>query len=72
MGFHHKIPIKDTVLDATDLSKDEEAWIEETYKMGLSNGTISGLVSGYFSNYGKKKTFKVKRIKHITHKYTQN
>jgi len=33
--FHYEIPPKASVLDPTDLTKDEEAWIEEMYKMGL-------------------------------------
>ena len=69
--FHHKIPPKASVLDATDLSKDEEAWIEEMYKTGLSNGTISGVMTCYFSKHGKEGAFKVEGIKHLTQKYTQ-
>ena len=69
--YHYEIPIKDTVLRATDLSRNEEAWIEEMYKMGLSNGTISGVMTGYFNKNSKEGAFKVEGIKHLTQKYTK-
>ena len=69
--FHYEIPPKASVLDPTDLTKDEEAWIEEMYKMGLSNGTISGVMTGYFNQNGKEGAFKVEGIKHLTQKHTK-
>ena len=47
--FHHELPSKATVLAAADLSDSEEAWVEQMYDVGLSSGTIAGVMTGYFN-----------------------
>ena len=58
--FHSETPPKATVLDASDLSKDKEALIEEMYKMGLSNGTLSGVMTGCFKKNVRRGHSKVR------------
>ena len=71
-NFHYGLPHKASVLDATDLNKDGEAWIKKIYKMGLSKDTISGVMTGYLNKHDKEGAFKGEGIKHLTQTYTQN
>ena len=69
--FHYKIPTEASVLGSSDLSDSEEKWIEEMYNMGLSNGTIAGVMTGYFNKRGRQGQFQTTGIKNITYKYTK-
>ena len=69
--FHYKIPTEASVLGSSDLSDSEEKWVEEMYNMGLSNGTIAGVMTGYFKKKGRQGQFQRTGIKNITYKYTK-
>ena len=69
--FHYEIPTEASVLGSSDLSDSEEKWVEEMYNMGLSNGTIAGVMTGYFNKKGRQGQFQRTGIKNITYKYTK-
>ena len=56
--FHYEIPTEASVLGSSDLSDSEEKWVEEMYNMGLSNGTIAGVMTGYFQKKVDRVNFK--------------
>ena len=68
--FHYEIPKDAIVLGAANLTDSHEAWIEEMYKMGLSNGTIAGVMTGYFNKKGSQGLFERTGIRSITHKHS--
>ena len=41
------------------------------HDVGLSSGTIAGVMTGYFNKKGKKGQLRAARIKHITAKHTK-
>ena len=68
---HHPIIPEAKVLNQKDISKDEESWIQQMYKMGLSNGTIAAIMTGYFNQTGRDGQFSSNGIKHIINKQQQ-
>ena len=68
--FHYEIPKDANVLGTANLTDSHEVWIEEMYKMGLSNGTIAGVITGYFNKKGSQGLFESPGIKSITHKHS--
>ena len=61
--YHHPIIPAAKVLSQKDVSNDEEAWIEQMFNMGLSNGTIAAIMTGYFNKTGRSGQFSVGGIK---------
>jgi hypothetical protein len=68
---HHPMPPEANSLTASDLNEDEEAWIAQMYKMGMSNGVIAGVMSGYMQGKGVAGEFLTHTIKTITSKLTR-
>jgi hypothetical protein len=50
---HHKSPPETEKFESTDLNDDESSWMKQMYNMGLSNGTIAGVLNGFLYSNGK-------------------
>lgn len=66
--FHHQLPPEANTLTQSDLNDSEEAWVEQMYRMGLTNGTIAGVMTGYFNKKGTSGVFTTDTMKKITAK----
>jgi hypothetical protein len=68
---HHKFPPETEKFEFTDLNGDESSWMKQMYEMGLSNGTIAGVLTGFLSSKGKKGSFSQKDITNMTSQYSK-
>jgi hypothetical protein len=66
---HYELPPKADKFDSADLNDDETSWMKQMYNMGLSNGTIAGVLNGFLHDKGKKGSFSPASISNMTSKY---
>lgn len=67
--FHFEMAEEANILTADVLNDNEEAWIQQMYESGLPNGSIAGIMTGFFNKKGHKGEFKPSVITHLTDKY---
>jgi hypothetical protein len=68
---HHELPPEANQFESNDLNEDESSWMKHMYNMGLSNGTIAGILNGFLHSKGKKGSFQSTDAKNMTDQYSK-
>ena len=66
---HYELPPEANKFDSTDLNDDESSWMNQMYNMGLSNGTITGVLNVFLQSKGKKGLCSPVDITNMTNRY---
>jgi hypothetical protein len=67
----HEFPPEATKFDFYVLNEDESSWMKQMYNMGLSNGTIAGVLNGFLHSKGKKGSFQPTDVRNMTDRYSK-
>ena len=68
---HYEFPPEANKFDSTDLNDDESSWMNQMYNMGLSNGTIAGVLNVFLQSKGKQGSFSPVDITNMTNRYSK-
>ena len=68
---HHEFSLETEKFESTELNDDESSWMNQMYAMGLSNGTIAGILTGFLNSKGKKGSFSPQDIRNMTTQYSK-